>query len=217
MGLISRGDGSGRFSGKKHAPTFDALIVGLGNPGQQYARTRHNVGEEVVAELARRHDTTLAPGRDSALEAQVRIGSPPRVKRAVLAFPTTFMNESGNAVSKLIRRHGFATDGGFSWLVVVHDELDLPPGTVRVKFGGGLGGHNGLRSITARTGTQDYVRVRIGVGKPASKEQGANHVLSRVPADERRILDVAVQVAADAVEKIVLDGTDAAMNQFNAS
>ncbi len=201
---------------KKHAPTFDALVVGLGNPGKQFARTRHNVGEEVVAELARRHGTALSPGRDSALEAQVRLGSPPHVKRAVLAFPTTFMNESGNAVAKLVRRHGFVIDGGFPALVVVHDELDLPPGTVRVKFGGGLGGHNGLRSITDRTGTQDYVRVRIGVGKPTSKEQGANHVLSRVPPAEREILDVAVRVAADAVEKIVVDGVAAAMNTYNS-
>jgi PTH1 family peptidyl-tRNA hydrolase len=201
---------------KKHAPTFDALVVGLGNPGKQYARTRHNVGEEVVAELARRHGTTLSAGRDSALEAQVRLGSPPHTKRAVLAFPTTFMNESGNAVAKLVRRHGFVIDGGFPALVVVHDELDLPPGTVRVKFGGGLGGHNGLRSITDRTGTQDYVRVRIGVGKPASKEQGANHVLSRVPPAEREILDVAVRMAADAVEKIVVDGVAAAMNTYNS-
>ncbi len=213
MGLMSRGD----RGGKKHAPTFDFLVVGLGNPGQQYARTRHNVGEEVVAELARRCGTSLASGRDSATEAQVRIGSPPSTKRAILAFPLTFMNESGQAVAKLIRRHGFVLDKNFPELIVVHDELDLPPGTVRVKFGGGLGGHNGLRSITSRIGTQDYTRVRIGVGKPTSKEQGANHVLSRVPPSEREVLDVAVRVAADAVEKIVLDGVDAAMNRFNAS
>lgn len=211
MGPISRG----HRSEKKHAPTFDFLVVGLGNPGQQYARTRHNVGEEVVAELAKRCGTSLSTGRDSALEAQVRIGTPPSTKRAILAFPLTFMNESGQAVAKLIRRHGFALTDSFPELIVVHDELDLPPGTVRVKFGGGLGGHNGLRSITNRIGTQDYTRVRIGVGKPTSKEQGANHVLSRVPPAERTTLDVAVQVAADAVEKIVFDGVDAAMNRFN--
>lgn len=212
MGLISRGDGSGRFSGKKHAPTFDALIVGLGNPGQQYAHTRHNVGEEVVAELARRHDTTLAPGRDSALEAQVRIGSPPRVKRAVLAFPTTFMNESGQAVGALVRRHKI-TDP--QRIIVVHDELDLAPGVVRVKLGGGLAGNNGLRSITQHLHTQDYARVRIGIGKPPSKERGAHHVLSRVPAAERELLDVAVERAADVVEMIVARGVDAAMQAFN--
>jgi len=202
MGLFGRSDHTS-------APTFDALVVGLGNPGRQYARTRHNVGEEVVALLAERRGTTLAPSRDLALVADTRIGT----HRVVLAFPTTFMNDSGQAVAKLIRRHGFRDVRG---LVVIHDELDLPPGTVRVKVGGGLGGHNGLRSITSTTGTQDYIRVRIGVGKPTNKEQGANHVLSRVPAEERKVLDVAVQVAADAVEAIVTQGVDAAMNTFNS-
>ncbi|MFZ9158019.1 MAG: aminoacyl-tRNA hydrolase, partial [Ilumatobacteraceae bacterium] len=101
-------------------------------------------------------------------------------------------------------------------LIVVQDELDLPPGTVRLKVGGGLGGHNGLRSITSHLGTQDYIRVRIGVGKPANKEQGADHVLKKVPAAERQLLDVAVNVAADAVEAIMSTGIDAAMNKFNS-
>ena len=101
-------------------------------------------------------------------------------------------------------------------LVVVHDELDLPPGVVKVKVGGGLAGNNGLRSITQHLKTQDYVRVRIGIGKPPSKERGADHVLSRVPAAERELLDVAVQRAADAVEVIVAQGADAAMQQFNS-
>ena len=213
MGLFGRSDKESSARSASGNNTFDYLVVGLGNPGKQYARTRHNVGEEVAAVLASRHGGSLKTSRDHALVDDVRIGS----KRVVLAFPTTFMNESGNAVAKLARRHGFVIDEGFPALVVVHDELDLPPGAVRVKFGGGLGGHNGLRSITARTGTQDYVRVRLGVGKPTSKEQGANHVLSRIPPDERSILDVAVRIAADAVEKIVIDGVNAAMNQFNAS
>ena len=190
--------------------TYDALVVGLGNPGKQYARTRHNVGEEAVRLLADRLGCELAPTRDHALAADVRIGA----KRAILAFPTTFMNDSGKAVRSLARRHGFRD---FASLVVVHDELDLPPGTVRVKFGGGLGGHNGLRSITASIGTQDYVRVRVGVGKPPTKEQGADHVLSRVPSDERRVLDIAVRIASEAIESIVVDGVDVAMNRFNGS
>jgi PTH1 family peptidyl-tRNA hydrolase len=123
------------------------------------------------------------------------------------------MNESGNAVGALMRRHHL-TDP--RQLVVVHDELDLPPGVVKVKVGGGLAGNNGLRSITQHLKTQDYVRVRIGIGKPPSKERGADHVLSRVPAAERELLDVAVQRAADAVEVIVAQGADAAMQQFNS-
>lgn len=200
----------GRANSTTGSPsTFDALVVGLGNPGQKYARSRHNVGEDVVIELARRHGDALKAGRDSALVSEVRIDG----RRVVLAFPTTFMNESGQAVSKLMRRYGFKSVDG---LIVVQDELDLSPGTVRVKKGGGLGGHNGLRSVSAHMGTDDYVRVRIGVGKPQSKERGAQHVLSKVPAAERELLDVAVNIAADAVEKIVTSGVDSAMNAFNS-
>ncbi len=184
------------------------LVVGLGNPGAAYARTRHNVGEEAVGELARRRGVRLRPGRDDALVYEGRIDD----HDVVLAFPTTFMNESGRAVGKLMRRHGIVEP---SQLIVVHDELDLPPGVVRVKVGGGLAGHNGLRSITQHLGTQDYVRVRIGVGKPPHRDRGADHVLTRVPAAERSLLDVAVQEASDAVETILNDGPDAAMQRFN--
>ncbi|MBJ7362954.1 MAG: aminoacyl-tRNA hydrolase, partial [Ilumatobacteraceae bacterium] len=192
---------------------FDALVVGLGNPGKQYARSRHNVGEEVVVELARRGNEALKSGRDSALVAEVRItNATQNTKRAVLAFPTTFMNESGQAVRKLMRRYGFKSVDA---LIVIQDELDLAPGTVKIKKGGGLSGHNGLRSIASHVATQEFIRVRLGVGKPSNKEQGANHVLSKVPAAERQLLDVAVNIAADAVEKIILDGVDAAMNMYN--
>jgi PTH1 family peptidyl-tRNA hydrolase len=187
---------------------IDALIVGLGNPGREYARTRHNVGEEVVGLLAERLGEKMKVGRDKAAVAEARLGA----KRVVLAFPTTYMNLSGEAVGALWRRHKLTEPGQ---LIVVHDELDLPPGVVRVKVGGGLAGNNGLRSITQHLHTQEYVRVRIGIGKPPSKERGADHVLSRVSKTERELLDVAVQQAADAVEVIVTDGPDAAMAKFN--
>jgi len=211
MGLFGRSDKESSAKSVSSNNTFDYLVVGLGNPGKQYARTRHNVGEEVAAVLFSRHGGSLKTSRDHALVDDVRIGS----KRVVLAFPTTFMNESGKAVRALSRRYGFNRGPIAERLIVVHDELDLPPGAVRVKVGGGLGGHNGLRSITADLGTQEYIRVRIGVGKPVNKEQGANHVLSKVPAAERQTLDVSVQIAADAVERIVADGAAAAMNAFN--
>jgi len=212
MGLFGRSSKFSDSSGK-NTSSFDALVVGLGNPGKQYARSRHNVGEEVVVELARRGNEALKSGRDSALVAEVRItNTTQNTKRAVLAFPTTFMNESGQAVSKLMRRYGFKSVDA---LIVIQDELDLAPGTVKIKKGGGLSGHNGLRSIAAHVATQEFIRVRIGVGKPSNKEQGANHVLSKVPAAERQLLDVAVNIAADAVEKIILDGVDAAMNMYN--
>ncbi len=192
----------------KRGTPFDWLIVGLGNPGKDYARTRHNVGEETVTRLAARLGDRLRAGRDQALRSESRLGS----QRVVLAFPLTFMNESGNSVGKLVRRYRLVD---FSRLVIVHDELDLPPGVVRVKAGGGLAGHNGLRSITAHLHSQDYLRVRIGVGKPPTKEQGANHVLSRLSSSERTLLDESVEQAADAVETIVTDGVEAAMRQFN--
>ena len=188
---------------------FDWLIVGLGNPGKDYARTRHNVGQDVVEELARRRGDTMRSGRDNALVAESRIDD----ERVVLAFPLTYMNDSGQAVRALVRRYGV---DDADHIVIVHDELDLPPTVVRVKAGGGLAGHNGLRSITQHLGSQDFLRVRIGVGKPpGGKERGADHVLSRLPAKQRELFDVAVQEAADAVELIVTDSVDSAMRRYN--
>ncbi len=189
---------------------IDAIIIGLGNPGKEYARTRHNVGEETVALLAKRHGTALRAGRDKALVAEVRIAD----RQVVLAFPTTYMNESGQAVGALMRRHRIIDPAR---LIIVHDELDLPVGGLKVKDGGGLAGNNGLRSITQHLHTQDYLRVRIGIGKPTSKERGVDHVLSRVPKAEREVLDVVVERAADAVEMIVADGALATMTAFNGS
>lgn len=196
----------------KRKTPFDWLIVGLGNPGKEYARTRHNVGQEVVAELARRRGDTMKSGRDNALVAESRIGAGATEARAVLAFPLTYMNESGQAVRALVRRYGIEDPAR---IVIVQDELDLPPTVVRVKNGGGLAGHNGLRSVAAHLGHQDFLRVRIGVGKPPSKEAGAGHVLSKMPTKQRELYDVAVQEAADAVELIVTEGVDAAMRRYN--
>ena len=164
------------------------LIVGLGNPGREYARTRHNVGAEAVELLASRRNANLKLSRSKAIVAE--LGS------VVLAVPTVYMNESGEAVGSLARKYAVTPDQ----IVIVHDELDLEPGVLRVKVGGGLAGHNGLRSINQHIKSQDFVRVRIGIGKPRNKEQGADHVLKRVPLQERQILDEAVARAADALE-----------------
>jgi len=197
-----------RWAAIRRGTPADLLVIGLGNPGQEYARSRHNVGAEVVDELARRHGGRLKKAKERAVTAEVTVHG----KRVALAFPTTFVNLSGEAAAGLVRRYGIEDP---QHLVIVHDELDLPPGLVRIKEGGGLAGHNGLRSITQHLKTQDYVRVRIGVGKPPTKERGADHVLRRVPKAERELLDVAVQVAADAVEAIAADGAAAAMTSFN--
>lgn len=190
----------------------DWLVVGLGNPGEKYRRTRHNVGEEAVRLLAERIGAALKGGRDQALVAEAKLHGTNGDQRVVLAVPITFMNESGQAVSALVRRHRVESP---EQIIVVHDELDLPPGELRVKAGGGLAGHNGLRSITQHLKSQDYLRVRIGVGKPAHKDVGKDHVLSKVPAAERELLDIEVANAADAVELIVARGVDAAMQRYN--
>jgi peptidyl-tRNA hydrolase, PTH1 family len=129
-------------------------------------------------------------------------------RRVALAVPTTYMNDSGSSVRSLATRFGIDEP---SSIVIVHDELDLPPGTVRLKAGGGLAGHNGLRSVQSHLHSSDFLRVRIGVGKPPSASQGASHVLRRPPKAVRELLAASVQTAADAVERIVADGMDAAM------
>lgn len=188
----------------------DLLVVGLGNPGAEYVGTRHNVGAEVVELLADRHGGRLRAGKERALSDEVRIGG----HRVALAFPQTYMNLSGESVRLLVKRHGIDDPAR---LVVVHDELDLPVGRLKVKLGGGLAGNNGLKSIKAHLGTDGFARVRIGVGKPPGRQSGADHVLRRPGKAERAELDVVVQEAADAVEAILADGLEAAMNRYNAA
>lgn len=156
--------------------------------------------------VVRRYDGALRA--EKGVQAQVTaltVGG----KRVALAVPTTFMNESGQAVRGLAKRFGIASAED---IVIVHDELDLPPGTVRLKAGGGLAGHNGLRSISSHLHSSDFLRVRIGVGKPPSAAQGASHVLGRPAKAIRELLAGAIETAADAVERIASEGIDAAMS-----
>jgi PTH1 family peptidyl-tRNA hydrolase len=185
----------------------DLLVVGLGNPGDEFKRTRHNVGADVVEMLASRHGARLRKAKERALVAEVRIGD----KRIALAIPLTYMNDSGQAVGALARRFGVEPER----VVVVHDELDLAPATLKVKAGGGLAGHNGLRSIKQHLHSDDFRRIRIGVGKPVSKERGADHVLNPFSKRERAEIDVTLEEAADAVEMIASKGVEAAMNHYN--
>ena len=185
------------------------MVVGLGNPGVRYAGSRHNAGADVVALLAERHDGRLRLAkRERALADEVKIAG----RRVVVAFPQTYMNDSGMAVGPLVRRHGIERP---DQVIVVHDELDLPVGQIRVKRGGGLAGHNGLKSIEAHLKSADFLRVRIGIGKPPSKSHGVDHVLGAGGKRERGELAVSLELAADAVEAIITDGVDAAMNRFN--
>lgn len=185
------------------------MAVGLGNPGPEFAHTRHNAGADTIALLAARRGEKLKRARaDRSLTAEVRVDG----RRLALAFPQTYMNDSGFAVGRLARRYEI---DDLARLVIVHDELDLPLGRLQVKLGGGLAGHNGLRSIKAHLHSDGFARVRIGIGKPPGRQQGADHVLDRPGPAERRELDVSIEMAADAVEMILAEGIDGAQNRFN--
>jgi PTH1 family peptidyl-tRNA hydrolase len=181
----------------------------LGNPGEEFAGTRHNAGAEVIDLLARRHGERLrAAKRERALVAEARVDG----KRLALAVPQTYMNDSGAAVAPLVRRFGIED---LTRLVVVHDELDLPVGRIQVKTGGGLAGHNGLKSIKAHLHTDAFTRVRIGIGKPSDKYHGVDHVLKPPGKRERTELEIVIEEAADAVECIMEQGVPAAQSRFN--
>ena len=197
-----------RSSKKNSSNQNTFLVVGLGNPGKEYVGTRHNVGAAVVEALAEAHNCVLRKSRDQSLNAEISLEG----KKVLLAFPQTFMNNSGQAVSSIMRRNGISNPEN---LIVVHDEMDTPPGDLRIKFGGGLAGHNGLKSITNHLHTQNYLRLRLGIGKPADKDSGANYVLKRPSKAEQEIFSQAIQKAIEAIEALILEGKDAAMARFN--
>jgi peptidyl-tRNA hydrolase, PTH1 family len=187
------------------------LAVGLGNPGAEYAGTRHNLGADVVTRLATRHGARmrLVKGQRS-LVAEVR----PEGRLMALAFPQTYVNESGTALRALVRRYGL---DDLSHLVVVYDEMDLPVGKLKISLGGGTAGHKGLASIRSHLHDDGFARVRIGIGPPPGRDVGADYVLRPPSKSERPALDVLTGEAADAVEVILSDGVDAAMNRFNVN
>jgi PTH1 family peptidyl-tRNA hydrolase len=186
----------------------DLLVVGLGNPGAQFEGTRHNVGAVVVERLAERAGTKLRKTKARAMAAGVLMSG----QRIVLAFPQTFMNNSGEAVRLLVRSYGIQEA---HHIVVIHDELDLDVGRLRLKQGGGLAGHNGLRSITNHLGTTEYIRLRIGVGKPPASQNGSEWVLRRPSKADHEILCVAIERAADAIEQLVAEGIERTMATVN--
>lgn len=188
------------------------LVVGLGNPGPSYAATRHNVGVMVLDLLAARLGEKFKVHRRGRAEViETRLGDVPGV-RTVLARPRSYMNESGGPVASLGEFYKIDPDH----LVVIHDELDIPFGTLRLKRGGGDNGHNGLRSIRSALGTGDFCRVRVGIGRPPGRMDPAAFVLKPFSATERRDLELEVDRAADAVEALVVDGLTYAQNHYNA-
>ena len=190
------------------------LVVGLGNPGPAYAGHRHNVGCLVVDELARRAGSRFSVAKGLRAEtAEARLGLPGvEAPRLLLAKSRTFMNETGGAVSRLLNYYKLELDQ----MVVVHDEIDIDPGQLRVKFGGGDNGHNGLRSIRASLGSGEFYRVRVGVGRPPGRQDPADFLLSNFPAGAREAVAVEVNRAADAVESLVTFGLERTQNTFNS-
>ena len=184
------------------------LVAGLGNPGDRYARTRHNIGRMVVEELARGEGVRLKKARFLPAElAELRVGD----ERVLLVTSTRFMNESGPSYAGLAKKHDVPPER----IVAVHDELEIPPGELHVKLGGGSGGHNGLKSLTQALRTPEYHRVRVGIGRPPGRQDPADYVLE--PIGKRVEADVALWVdrAADAVRSLIRDGLPATQDRFN--
>ncbi len=185
------------------------LIVGLGNPGAEYKGNRHNVGHMVLDELAGRLGGSFKThkARAQVLEGRLGIGGP----RVVLAKPMSYMNVSGGPVASLANFYGIGPDH----VVAVHDEIDIPFNTVKLKCGGGEGGHNGLRDISKALGTKDYLRVRVGVGRPPGRMDTADYVLRDFGTTERKDIPFLLDEAADAVDMLVRDGLTAAQQKFH--
>ncbi|MCM3696161.1 aminoacyl-tRNA hydrolase [Microbacterium oleivorans] len=186
------------------------LIVGLGNPGPRYEPTRHNVGQMVIDELARRRSETLRSHKANARVAEtwLRPGGP----KLVLAKPNSFMNVSGGPVSALAQFYGIPAER----IVIVHDELDIPFDSLKLKVGGGHGGHNGVRDVAKALGSPNFPRVRVGIGRPPGRQDPADWVLDPFGAAERANLPIAIADAADAVEQLVEEGLLAAQQRHHA-
>lgn len=197
MGIFSRSSADGRW-----------VIVGLGNPGERYAGTRHNAGAMVLDILAARLGGKLKSHKSGCATSDGNLAG----EALVLARPMSYMNESGRPVRQLMNFYKSPLER----LVVVHDELDIPFGEVRIKQGGGTAGHNGLKSLAANLGSKEFLRVRFGIGRPRGNTPAVDHVLQRFSGSERRDLEDRLGHAADAVESILEEGTEKAMNRFNS-
>ena len=185
------------------------LIAGLGNPGPEYADNRHNVGFRCLDRLAERHGLAFRRQQKRARVASGTVGG----RRVLLAQPQTFMNRSGESVARLARFYKVSLDQ----LLVVYDDLDLPPGTIRLRPSGGSGGHRGVRSIIHRLGRQDFPRLRIGIGRPPGRMDPADYVLQDVSGDEAILFDRVLDRAVDAIETWLDEGIEGAMDEHNQS
>ncbi|MDD7505836.1 MAG: aminoacyl-tRNA hydrolase [Actinomycetaceae bacterium] len=193
-----------------------SFVVGLGNPGERYAHTRHNIGHMVIDELVSGVGTKLSLHKQSnTMAASARLTAAPGVsgEQVIFAVSTSFMNTSGTPVSSLMRYfHGTPEH-----LIVIHDDLDLPFSTLKLKRGGGEGGHNGLKSISQSLGTRDYIRLRFGIGRPPARQDPADYVLGAFTSAERKELGLLISQAADAVEDVMLHGLEQATMRLHSA
>lgn len=204
----------GRVFTRKSASEMDLtvppfLLVGLGNPGREYRETRHNVGFMVIDRLAQENGITLSRVQQKAIIGLGHLGE----HKVLLAKPQTYMNLSGEAVAGLVRFYKIPLDQ----LMVVHDDLDLPYGSLRIRPDGGSAGQKGMQSIINRLGTQQFPRLRFGIGRPPGSKQGANYVLHGFSPEEKKELDYLLSRAAEALKTFVIEGLEAAMNRFNGN
>jgi PTH1 family peptidyl-tRNA hydrolase len=183
------------------------LIVGLGNPGREYARNRHNVGFHCLGRLARAHDLAFGRRKKRAQIAEGTIAG----QRVMLAMPQTFMNESGRAVGPLT--HFYKVE--LERLLVIYDDLDLPPGAIRIRPGGGSGGHKGMRSIIQHLGSQEFARLRVGIGRPPGRMDPADYVLQDLNTDEEELFEESFDRAVAAIETWLREGLEEAMSRHN--
>lgn len=181
------------------------IIVGLGNPGRKYKDTRHNTGYRVVEELASRYNIDKEESKFDAIIGHLRIGS----EKVLVVKPLTYMNLSGNAVQPLV--NWFKLD--LTDLLVVYDDMDLPPGTLRIRSFGGNGGHKGMNSISQRLSSKNFPRVRVGIGRP--EDDTIDWVLGKFTGEEKELIESTVEKAADAIECWIKNGIDTAMNRYN--
>lgn len=187
------------------------LVVGLGNPGDKYSSTRHNIGFMVADELANRYTGKFSSHKYRALVSEVRLGVGSEAPKLIIIKPSTYMNDSGNAVAPLAKYFNTAPQQ----IIAIHDELDIPFNTIRVKLGGGDNGHNGLKSLTQSLSTPDYFRIRVGIGRPTTPQDTADYVLDNFSKAERSVVPDLALRACDAIESLVTKGLEITQQNFN--
>ena len=183
------------------------LIVGLGNPENEYKNTRHNMGFDTINEIASKNNINITKNKFKGLYETGIIQN----EKVILLKPQTYMNLSGESVKEIVNFYNI----NFNEIIVIYDDMDIEKGKIKIRKKGGPGSHNGMKSVTQELGTDDFARIRVGIGQPEFKNDMINYVIGKVPEEEQKILQKGIKKAAEAVEEIIKNGIDIAMNKFN--